>query len=204
MRIFTAINLPKEIKKKLVSHQKQWQNFPVRWTPSENLHITLVFIGDVNQEQLEQIKGVGKKVGEACSPFSVELYNITLGPPNSPPRMFWVEGVCSDKSEQKKPPTHPKRSEKNRLQELHDKLEDSLVRVKNTGLQEKESRTYKPHITLGRINQDEWKKMNSQPTINEEISMEVPVDSFEVMKSELKSSGAEYSIVESFSLNKDS
>jgi len=200
MRIFTAINLPKETKKKLVSCQKKWQSLPVRWTPPQNLHITLVFIGDVDKKQLKQIKGVSKKVGEACSSFAIKLYNITLGPPNRPPRMFWVEGPCLDKSKQGKPPAHPKRSEKNGLQELHDTLEDSLVRVKNTGVEEKESRTYKPHITLGRINQDEWKEMGRQPTINEEISMKVPVNSFEVMKSELKSSGAEYSVVKSISL----
>ena len=200
MRIFTAINLPKEIKKKLVSYQKQWQDLPVRWTPPENLHITLVFIGDANQKQLEQIKGVSKKVGKACTSFSVKLYNITLGPPNSFPRMFWVEGAYLDKSKQDKPPARPERSKKNSLQELHGTLEDSLVKVKNTGLQEKESRTYHPHITLGRIKQEEWKKMRQQPTINEEISMEVPVDSFEIMKSELKSSGAEYSVVKSIKL----
>ena len=187
MRIFTAINLPKETKKKLVSYQKKWQSLPVRWTPPENLHITLVFIGNVDKSQLKQIEGVSKKVGEACSSFAIKLYNITLGPPNRPPRMFWVEA-------------RPEHSKKNKVKELHDTLEDSLVRVKNTGLEEKESRVYKPHITLGRINQDEWKKMGQHPTINEEISMKIPVDSFEIMKSELKSSGAEYSVVKSFTL----
>ncbi|MEF8847385.1 MAG: RNA 2',3'-cyclic phosphodiesterase, partial [Candidatus Paceibacterota bacterium] len=164
-RIFTAINLPKEVKKELIFYQEKWSDFPVRWTPPENLHITLVFIGDVNEKQLKQIKGASKKVGDACSSFSIKLYNITLGPPNRPPRMFWVEG---------------KRNEQ--LVDLHHKLEDSLVRVENTGVEEKESRTYHPHITLGRINQDEWKQMSQQPTINEEISMKVPVNSFEVME----------------------
>lgn len=182
-RIFTAINLPKEVKKELVSHQQKWEDLPVRWAPPQNLHITLVFIGSVNQKRVEQIKGVTEKVAEASSPFSISLYNITLAPPNRPPRMFWVEG---------------KRNEE--IVELHEKLEDSLARVKNTGLNERESRTYKPHITLGRINKKEWKQMGQQPTINKELSLEVPVDSIEVMESELKSSGAEYSVVGSYKL----
>lgn len=182
-RIFTAINLPKEAKRELISHQKKWEDLPVRWTPPQNLHVTLVFIGSVEQVQLEQIKGVTEKVAEASSPFSLSFHNITLGPPGKPPRMFWVEG---------------KRNEE--IVELHEKLEDSLARVKNTGLQEKESRTYKPHITLGRINKEEWRQMKQQPTINEEISLKVEVDSIEVMESELKSSRAEYSTIKSCGL----
>lgn len=183
MRIFTAINLPKENKQELISYQNQWEDLPVRWTPPQNLHITLVFIGSVNQDQLKQIERVSEKAAEASSSFSVELYNITLGPPNRPPSMFWVEG---------------KRNEE--IVELHEKLEDSLFRVKNTGLDKKESRTYKPHITLGRIDKKKWRKTN-RPSVNEDISMKLPVNSIEIMESELKSSGAEYSIVKSISLS---
>lgn len=185
-RVFIAINLPSKIKRELISYQKEWNHLPVRWTPFDNLHITLVFIGSVTQNQINRIKKITQKVAESLDPFSVHLHNICLAPPNKPPRMFWVEG---------------KRNKQ--ITELKNKLEKALVKVDNTGLDKGESRTYHPHITLGRINKDEWRELNQQPQINKEISIDVPVNSIDVMKSELKPTGAEYSVINKFSLKKD-
>jgi len=185
-RIFTAINLPSEIKEKLISCQKEWEHLPVRWTPKENLHVTLVFIGSVTEAQTNKIKRVTEKVASSLNSFSVHFHNICLAPPNRPPRMFWVEGRRNKE-----------------IVELKKKLEKALVKVKNTGLKKEESRTYHPHITLGRINKSEWRNLKQQPQINKEISINVPVNSIDVMKSELKPSGAEYSVLKKFPLNKD-
>lgn len=185
MRIFIAINLPAEAKQELVSYQKRWKSLPVRWTPPENLHVTLVFIGWVTQKQVKRIVKVGQKLVQKHNPFSIKLHTICLGPPNKPPRMIWVEG------ERNKEVVQLKRG-----------LEAALVKVDNTGLNKKESRTYHPHITLGRINKKQWRKLKQQPQINEKISIKVPVNSIEVMESELKRTGAEYSVVESAKLSK--
>ncbi len=51
-RVFIAINLPEDIKNELISFQKKWPNLPCRWTKKENLHITLLFLGHLNEEEL--------------------------------------------------------------------------------------------------------------------------------------------------------
>ncbi|MBI4101693.1 MAG: RNA 2',3'-cyclic phosphodiesterase, partial [Candidatus Nealsonbacteria bacterium] len=47
-RIFLAINLPENVKKKLADFKSKWPDLPCRWTKAENLHITLVFLGSVS------------------------------------------------------------------------------------------------------------------------------------------------------------
>ena len=44
-RIFIAVNLPENVKKKLAEYEENWLDLPIRWTKKENLHITLVFLG---------------------------------------------------------------------------------------------------------------------------------------------------------------
>ena len=54
-RIFIAINLPEDIKKKLTDYQAKWLELPCRWTKKENLHITLMFLGYLSDEELLEI-----------------------------------------------------------------------------------------------------------------------------------------------------
>ncbi len=157
-RIFIAINLTENIKNELVKYQKQWQELPIRWTKKENLHITLNFIGNVDDgELLEIIEDTKKRLAETSS-FSVNLSKICYGPPDKmPPRMIWVTG---------------------------EKVEDLNL---------------KPHITLGRIRQWEWRRIDPEeiPEINENISLILNVDSIEIMQSRLNQGGSKYTIVES-------
>ena len=66
-RIFIAINLPEEIKEKLASQQEKIEDLftpyrseasgsgPIRWTKKDNLHITLIFLGYISNEELLEI-----------------------------------------------------------------------------------------------------------------------------------------------------
>ena len=67
-----------------------------------------------------------------------------------------------------------------------------------------ESKGFSPHITLARIGQWEWKRIEPEerPEINEDINFVFEVDSIEIMESELKRGGAIYSVFESYPLGK--
>lgn len=94
-RVFTAINLPEDIKKRLVSYQSKWPELPVRWTRPNNLHITLEFLGYVSDEELLNACKEAKKLFSAHKSFMVNLNKICYGPPqikNKSPRMVWVTG----------------------------------------------------------------------------------------------------------------
>lgn len=92
-RIFIAINLPENIKKKLAEYQEKWPELPVRWTKKESLHITLEFLGYLADEELMELCQKTKEVASEKKPFTVRLNKICYGPPDKKaPRMVWVVG----------------------------------------------------------------------------------------------------------------
>jgi 2'-5' RNA ligase len=181
-RIFIAINLPKNIKERLLSCQNKWLELPARWTKKENLHITLIFLGYLSDEELPDVCNVTKEVASRNSSFSITLNKIIYGPPKKvPPRMVWAEGEKS--------------KELGRLQkDLENSLLDSAVRRL-----EKESRPYAPHITLGRIKAWEFRQIEPEqrPEVSEEINLSFEVNSIEIMESQLKRGGPNYTMLES-------
>ncbi len=181
-RIFIAINLPEDIKTKLSDYQSKWLELPCRWTKKENLHITLMFLGYLSDEELVEICNITKEVALRNPVFSINLKKIYYGPPKkNPPRMVWVEG-----------------EESVELGKLQKDLENSLLSSPVKGL-ESENRPYASHITLGRIKTWEFRRIEPEerPDINEEINLSFEVNSIEVMESELKRGGPNYTILES-------
>ena len=181
-RIFIAINLPEEIKKELEKYQSQWPELPIRWTKPENLHVTLAFLGYLSDEELVEVLRVTKEVAQKHQPFSINLTKIIYGPPKKmPPRMVWVEGAKSKD-----------------LANLQLDLEKSLVSSGKIKF-EPEERSFTCHITLGRIKTWEFRQIEPEerPEVNEDISLSFDVNSIEVMESQLKRGGAEYTILES-------
>lgn len=180
-RIFIAINLPEEIKNQLLDYQQKWPELPIRWVKKDNLHITLIFLGYILDKELLEVIKATKEVVQKRAPFLITLNKICYGPPQKiPPRMIWVKG---EKSEN--------------LIKLKDDLEKSLLEKVNFSFLE--NREFSPHITLGRIQRWEWRRIEPEerPEVEEDISLSFEVKSVEVMESKLKPKGAEYSVLES-------
>ena len=189
-RIFIAINLSEKIKKKLIDYQTKWSELPIKWTKKDNLHITLIFLGYVPNEELLEVCKKIKEVAFKNSPFLINLKKILYGPPKKmPPRMVWVEGVCSE---------FIKGEKVDKLSQLQKDLENSLLNSFTKGI-ESEVRLYIPHITLGRINTWEFRQIEPEerPEVNEEINFNFEVNSIEIMESVLKKGGPEYTVLES-------
>ncbi len=175
-RIFLAVNLPESIKKKLLEFQRQWSDLPVRWTKEPNLHITLVFLGYLSNEEMLEICRLTRQVAQKHQSFEIKLKRIYLGPPDRPPRMIWLEGEENDA-----------------LTKLKNNLEEKL-------LNHRESRPFRVHITLARIRQEEWRSLPDKPEISQEISLIFPVNSIEIMESYLSRKGPDYTVLESIEL----
>jgi len=181
-RIFIAINLPEDVKKELKGYQEKWPELPCRWTKKDNLHVTLMFLGYVSDEDLLDVCKAAREAVLRHAPFSVKLHKIIYGPPKKfPPRMVWAEG---EKSEE--------------LGRLYKDLEESV----SGSFQKAEARPYAPHITLGRIRTWELKSVEPEerPDIQEEVNLTFEVNSIEVMESQLKKGGPEYAVLESIPL----
>lgn len=187
-RIFIAINLPEEIKKQLIDYQNKWLDLPCRWTKKENLHITLFFLGYLTDQELVEVLKIAKEVTQRIQPFSIDLIKICYGPPHQkkPPRMVWAMGENSEE-----------------LGKLRKDLETFLLSSVALAKEDiNEKRGYTSHITLGRIKQWEFKRIDpkERPVVDVDISLSFEVNSIEVMESQLKPRGSEYTILESLPL----
>ena len=184
-RIFLAINLPESLKEEILQVKDKLPGVPCRWTSKENLHFTLVFLGNTSDKELEEALLLAKGVGERHEKFSIALSHIQYGSSRNVPRMIWAIGQM------------PKE-----LLSLQKDLEKTFSASTILHLMP-EKRPYSLHLTLGRLDEFELQKIERDelPIIDEEVSWEIPVSSFEVMESQLKKGGAEYTVVHSFSLS---
>lgn len=126
IRLFVGLALPEEVRARLAALCAGLQG--VRWVAPENMHVTLRFIGDIDE-------GVADDVHEALAQvrapgFDLHLAGAGTFGPHSRPHALWV-GV-------EKGPA---------LVHLRDKVESAVVRA---GL-EPENRKFAPHVTLARL-----------------------------------------------------
>jgi len=182
-RIFIAINIPLEIKEKLLEFKTYWQDLPARWTKPENIHITLVFIGYVTADELKNIERVVTEASKRHGPFELKLTKILLGPPHQPPRMVWAE---IDKNHE--------------LLGLQRDLENTLYETPDAGYKEKERRPWSPHITLARFDPRDFQKLGFKKNETLDINFSFSIGSVEIMESTLLRIGARYSTINSIPL----
>jgi 2'-5' RNA ligase len=76
MRIFISIEFPKDIKKEIVKIQEQLPEFKGKKTEFENLHLTLKFLGEVDEKKIEEIKKRLKKI--KLNSFEAEIHSIGM------------------------------------------------------------------------------------------------------------------------------
>ncbi len=88
-RIFVAVNLPKEIKESLEKAKEPFEEGAVRWVKKENLHITLLFLGDIKEEGVDDIYKKLKDLLKQEKSFFLETKKIEYDNIYNP-RLIWV------------------------------------------------------------------------------------------------------------------
>ena len=91
-RIFLAINIPESLKEEMLAVQNTLPEIPCAWTSKENLHFTLVFLGNTSDKELEEVLLLAKEVGKQHKKFSITLSRIQYGSSRNVPRMIWAVG----------------------------------------------------------------------------------------------------------------
>lgn len=183
-RIFLAINLPQEIKEKLFSFRGKWLDLPCRWIKKENLHLTLLFLGVLNDNQLKETISCAEEVSLRHPPLIINFEKICFGPDKKfPPRFIWAEAKKSQE-----------------LARLQADLEETIYKNPAYKYKNREIQPYKPHITLARIKQWEFRRLEEIPDIETKIDFSFEVNSLEIMESYLKRQGAQYEVLDSIQL----
>jgi 2'-5' RNA ligase len=171
-KIFISINIPERAKKRLSKAILPWEDLPVKWIKEENYHITLAYLGHVNDALLGEICEKVRQATENVDIFDLEFERIEIGPSLEDPRIVWLTGKASDE-----------------LLELHEKIEKAL------GTFVAERKTFIPHITLGKIRKHKWEALKTKPEISLKLSLPLPVETVAVMASDFSGSSSAYTII---------
>lgn len=91
--MFVAIELPEEARDAYRGHGRRlaplWPT--ARWTRPEDIHLTLCFIGDVDEGRVPDLAAALEKAAEATGPFTLVQAGLELAPPGRrPPTMIWA------------------------------------------------------------------------------------------------------------------
>jgi 2'-5' RNA ligase len=126
MRLFIAINFSEEIRSRLTTLRDELKsNSPSgRFSPPENLHLTLAFIGEVSPKNVDKIQAILDTIEFA--PFEVEIDRLGAFSRGT----LWWAGLREDKP-------------------LMDLQYEVVFKLAHCGF-EMDGRAYHPHITLGR------------------------------------------------------
>ncbi|KXZ39240.1 2'-5' RNA ligase [Alkalithermobacter thermoalcaliphilus JW-YL-7 = DSM 7308] len=130
MRVFLAIELNEEVIDKLSVYQNYIRKHSIKgnFTDKDNFHITIKFIGEINEEKLKDIKDAMDTI-RWNNPFVLRTEKIGCFP-RKDKKIVWV-GVGG---------------ETDKLNSLFKEVENVIYRK---GFK-KEDRPYSPHITIGR------------------------------------------------------
>jgi 2'-5' RNA ligase len=179
-RTFIAIDLGKGLRARLMSLQETLARTgtEVKWVEQENLHVTLLFLGEVDERDLPSVCRAVADAAAGQSAFALTVEKVGCFPNPRRPRTIWA-GVGEGTQE---------------VVALHDALEGPLLEL---GCYRREERQFTPHITLGRVKSD-------RPTDDLAASMarradwqggEVVVREVLVMGSELTPKGPVYTVL---------
>jgi 2'-5' RNA ligase len=185
MRTFIAIPLDDKTHNELAGLQAVLRSSAadVKWTQPSNIHLTLKFLGEIDDKKTKEISSALGLIAKTQKSFHLHLATIGAFPKPSFPRVIWV-GIDEGANECM------------RLQAL---VEDSMERLGFA----KEERTFSAHLTLGRVRSPKNKDRLIEIIEKEKgfcSSGKVLVGKIILFKSTLTSEGPIYTPLEEFPL----
>jgi 2'-5' RNA ligase len=192
IRAFIAIDLPVEIHHKLEQASghltQQLNNLPLRWVPITNIHLTLKFLGEVSETNVETITEIIESEAIVQPPFEISIGGLGVYPNNRRPRVIWV-GIEAPEC----------------LTKLQRRIDIEVARLGYA----RDKRSFSPHLTLGRVSRNaSYKDIRkiSKRLRNEKLGFlgVARVNDIHLYRSDLNPDGAVYSKLYSSSLKSES
>ncbi len=112
---------------KIVDELQRGAGHAVKWVDKDNLHLTLKFLGNINEDQIQRVKNAMDAL-KTIDIFTMDLYGIGAFPSVTRPRVIWI-GI----------------KQKEEAKALFDRIEESISDIN------REDRPFSAHITIGRV-----------------------------------------------------
>lgn len=92
IRSFLAIELDEELVPKIIDVQKEFKktNANIKYVPSENMHFTLKFFGNIDIDMVEDIASAVEKVIKNYSSFDLNIKNCGCFPNKNVIKVLWL------------------------------------------------------------------------------------------------------------------
>ena len=180
MRTFFCYELSDESRERMQKVSEQIDEVAyIKWVSPENLHITVKFLGEIEQGQIPEIRDAAQGAIEGSKRFKIDIDKFGCFPDPSFPKVLWLGS------------SNPPR----RIFKINEGLEENLAQH---GF-EREKRDYIPHVTLGRTKENDNKKIKKlgkqlcQFRFSENLTESIK--KLTLMESELRRSGPIYNPV---------
>jgi len=180
MRTFISIELSERIRKEIFKEFEKVRNSGFasgNFVKKENLHLTLKFLGNLSEEEIEKIK---VKLAEIkLSKFELFTDGVGFFPSEKYVKVLWTKLVS------------------NQLKFIKDIIEEKLFEI---GIN-KETKEFNSHVTVARIKsvKDRAKFLDLVKGLQIK-KMSFEVENISLVKSELTRNGPRYKILEEFKL----
>ena len=187
MRAFVAVEMAAPLRLELAGAMQQLQRLaaPIKWVAPENIHLTLKFLGKVEDERVPEAIEIMKQCAEGIGPFELELKGAGAFPNLNRPRVLFVKA-------EDRPPV---------MAELARRLDRRMTRA---GVP-KEDRPFRSHVTIGRV-----RRPRPMPQVGENLASLAErnfgmmiVNRIVLIQSKLTPSGPVYTPVEHVPLTDD-
>ncbi len=177
IRSFLAFELPPEIKGIVsqVSESLERSLLDIRRVRPANIHLTVVFLGNVPRESINPIGEVAQEACMQYSPFPVALKGTGVFGSQKSPRVLWI-GLDGDIE---------------RMSRFRDTLQEGLAPFDI----KQEKRRFRPHLTLGRFRKGASPDANLDKFLSrygDLTSPACPLGELALFRSDLNPGGAVY------------
>lgn len=179
IRTFIAVELPAEVRGLAARLQQTLaeSGAGVRWVAKDNIHLTMKFLGEIEDVQVPAVCRAVQQVAASSCAFEVEISGVGAFPSGDRPRTLWV-GVEGGTAE---------------LVALHERLDAALAEL---GYRPEERR-FSPHVTIGRLRngRDARRLADVLAQKADWKAGEVQVEELVIMASELTPQGPHYTVM---------
>lgn len=184
LRLFIAIPVIPKLRRKFfnLANQLKTTGADVKWVSEENFHITLKFLGDTPQENIDELIKVMEATLSDFEPFRLKFNGVGVFPNMKRPKVVWI-GLGAAHRE---------------MAAMAEAIEEA---VEPLGF-EKESRPFKSHLTIGRV-----RSTRGTPDLIKQMERlkdfdggSMKLEEIHLMQSELTGSGPIYTVLHRFPL----
>ncbi|MGZ7043650.1 MAG: RNA 2',3'-cyclic phosphodiesterase [Methanobacterium sp.] len=182
MRVFLAIEIDEELKDKISEVQKEFMkcDAPIKIVETENLHCTLKFFGEIDEDKLKEItESIENKI-KNHEPFKINIRKTGVFPNEKYIRVLWL-GMDNFEP----------------FSNLQKDLDEDFIKM---GF--KKERSYTPHLTIGRVKgaKNKAELLSTLKDMGDVEIGEMDIESIVLKKSELTPVGPIYTTIKEFNL----